>query len=52
MIEDRIAEMTLKGEVKADATISVSVKRKVLSFAVHGNKSRQAPLEQGLLNTE
>ena len=52
MIEDRIAEMTLKGEVKADATISVSVKKRVLNFAVAENKSQQAQLDQGVLNTE
>ncbi len=34
LIEDKIAEMTLKGEVKANSIISVSVKQKVLSFSV------------------
>lgn len=43
LIEDRIAEMTLRGEVKADSTISVSVKNKVLNFAVkQGTKSKKA----------
>ncbi len=34
LIEDRIAEMTLRGEVKAESTIAVSAKKKVLSFRV------------------
>ncbi|NQV30596.1 MAG: ATP-dependent Clp protease ATP-binding subunit [Candidatus Marinimicrobia bacterium] len=34
LIEDRIAEMTLRGEVKSNSLIKVSVKKKVLTFTV------------------
>lgn len=34
MVEDKIAEMTLKGQVKPNSTVSVSVKSKTLQFNV------------------
>ncbi|NQV16470.1 ATP-dependent Clp protease ATP-binding subunit, partial [bacterium] len=34
LIEDRIAEMTLRGQVKSESTISVSVKKRILNFNV------------------
>ena len=39
MVEDKIAEMTLKGKVKPNSTISVSVKGKVLQFNVLKQRS-------------
>ncbi len=49
LIEDRIAEMTLRGEVKAASTINISVKKKVLSFNVISRKiSKKRPKKASL----
>jgi ATP-dependent Clp protease ATP-binding subunit ClpC len=52
MIEDRIAEMTLKGEVKADATISVSVKKKLLHFNVKHLPAKKTADKRTSINQE
>ena len=52
MIEDKIAEMTLKGEVKGDATISVSVKKQALTFRVKQNNPALIPKQEKSLNQE
>lgn len=41
MVEDRIAEMTLKGKVKPNSTISVTVKNKSLQFNVLKKRTRK-----------
>lgn len=41
MVEDRIAEMTLKGVVKPNSTVSVTVKNKALHFNVSKQRARK-----------
>lgn len=41
MVEDRIAEMTLKGVVKPNSTVSVTVKNKALHFNVLKQRARK-----------
>jgi len=45
MVEDKIAEMTLKGEVKPESTIHVTVKQKALHFRVR-KSARQKKLDK------
>lgn len=52
MIEDRIAEMTLRGEVKADSMVAVSVKKKGLNFRVTKTKKKKPSKPEASLNHE
>ena len=52
LIEDKIAEMTLKGEVKKDSTVSVSVKSKVLTFKVTQSTRKKSSKPEASLNHE
>lgn len=52
LIEDKIAEMTLKGQVKSESTISVSVKKKVLSFNVTTAKKKKTSEKKASLNRD
>jgi len=52
LIEDKIAEMTLKGEVKADSVINVSAKKKVLTFTVKKNIPKKKRGTSASLNRE
>ena len=52
LIEDKIAEMTLKGEVKADSIVSVSAKKKCLSFKVSQGVQKESAGKQTSLNQE
>ncbi len=52
MIEDKIAEMTLKGEVKSDSTIAVSVKNKALNFRVSKSTMKKSSQPEASLNQE
>ena len=53
MIEDRIAEMTLKGEVKNESTVNITVKKKVLDFSViQTTKKKKSDRKAKSLNGE
>ena len=52
MIEDKIAEMTLKGEVKSDSVINVSVKKKALNFIVSARDRKKSSEPKASLNQE
>ncbi len=52
MIEDRIAEMTLRGEVKTDSVVNVSVKKKILTFSVVKGPKRKSSESKASLNHE
>jgi ATP-dependent Clp protease ATP-binding subunit ClpC len=52
LIEDKIAELTLKGEVKTDSTVSVSVKSKVLAFRVTKLSRKKSSKPEASLNHE
>ncbi len=52
MIEDRIAEMTLKGEVKTNSTVSVQVKNKTLTFRVSKSARKKSTKPEASLNQE
>jgi len=52
MVEDKIAEMTLRGEVRSESTVSVTVKKKALSFAVLTDAKRKRTSKKASLNGE
>ncbi len=52
LIEDKIAEMTLRGEVKANSTIKVSAKNKVLNFTIKKDSPKKGSKADLSLNRE
>ncbi len=52
MIEDKIAEMTLRGELKAKSTVVVSVMRKALKFTVKSDIQKKTAVKKASLNRE
>ena len=52
MIEDKIAEMTLRGKVKTDSTVAVSVKNKTLTFKVSKSTRKKSSKPEASLNHE
>ena len=52
MIEDKIAEMTLRGKVKTDSTVAVTVKNKALTFKVSQSTRKKSSKPEASLNHE
>ncbi|MCF7822900.1 MAG: ATP-dependent Clp protease ATP-binding subunit [Candidatus Marinimicrobia bacterium] len=52
LVEDKIAEMTLRGEVLPESTISVTVKQKALSFKVKNTAKIKKSAKKASVNGE